>query len=388
MINLQKLMNTSKVQQFSKGTVIIRESDTDTDSMYIVLKGRVGVYKNLNEPNMIKLASLNSGSFFGEMSLFLNHGRTADVVADEDVTALRIYRHNAYEFFESQPEATYSLIRTLCSRIEGQNKHLTEHNISTEEIRAVVTLPEEERNGLGAPSLFPPGHGSYSYKIKPPEPDAVYPKQYQCPFCLHTFKKQIPRQSALKPVKTDVDLRVYYKGFEPLHFEIISCPMCYLSAVTSLFDKAQTSKESVLFEILSPYQGKYNLTGEAVTDINSMFIGMYLAELCAPVCFPNKIAVSARIWHRISWLYGDCGDAEMRAYAEDKALNLYTRAYQEATLPEDQVIRVQLIIAELSFRAKDMKTAAEFFIKVKSNKQAGSIYQRLAEDRIIEIRRK
>jgi hypothetical protein len=59
--------------------------------------------------------------------------------------------------------------------------------------------------------------------------------------------------------------------------------------------------------------------------------------------------------------------------------------YQSTDIPEDQISRIQLVIGELGFRTGDLKTASEFFIKVKLNKQAGAAYQHIAEDRISDI---
>ncbi len=381
-IDLRKLKDASQVSRFTAGTVIICEGDPDVSSMYITLQGNVSVYKHFGQPNQIKLATLAAGSFFGEMSLFLNQRRTADVVADETVTALKINSNNAYEFFETQPEATYSLIRTLCTRVDDFNKRLAGESLNTNDGTANTVNAE----GTVIEKLFLPGHKAYDFKIKPPRPDTVYPKKYECPFCLKVIEKDTPRQSIMHVLKTDTDLRTHYDGMEPLYFEVVTCPSCYMSAVAAQFEKASTAREKDLFEILAPYRGRFDFSGKLITDLDTMFAGLYLAALCAPYCYPKSDAVTARLWHRISWLYGDCGDTELQAVAGKNALDLYIKSYQGEDHQEEQTVRIQLIIAELSCVCGDLKNAAEFFIKVKSNRKAGAVYQRLAEDRLEEVK--
>ena len=93
-MELEQLKTLSSAKIFKAGKVIIQDGDTEADSMYIVLKGRVGVYKNHGKPNETLVTTLEPGDFFGEMALFLNEPRMATVAAQEDVLTLEINRLN------------------------------------------------------------------------------------------------------------------------------------------------------------------------------------------------------------------------------------------------------------------------------------------------------
>ena len=116
MIKIKLLKDMSSMKQFSSGSIIVRDGDAG-EEMYILLKGRVGVYKNHLGHNEILLTTLTPGNFFGEMTLFLKKSRSATVVALEDIVVLAINRMNTYKFFGAEHEAALSLIQTLCERI-------------------------------------------------------------------------------------------------------------------------------------------------------------------------------------------------------------------------------------------------------------------------------
>ena len=124
-MDLEKLKSISTAKAVKKGTILIREGDTETaSSMYIVLKGQVTVSKNFRQNNAVQLAKLGSGDFVGEMSLFLSESRTATAVATEDSIVLEITNNNVYEILSSNPEFAYSMMVTLCERVQSANKKI------------------------------------------------------------------------------------------------------------------------------------------------------------------------------------------------------------------------------------------------------------------------
>ena len=121
MAQLEKLRNMSSSRRYEEGTVIVREGDIN-DAMYIILQGKAAVYKNYLTFDQVHLADLAPGSFFGEMSLFLSKGCRATVVAEDgDVIVLYINRENVFELLSTQSDFTFSMISTLCDRLDKAN---------------------------------------------------------------------------------------------------------------------------------------------------------------------------------------------------------------------------------------------------------------------------
>jgi len=90
-------------------------------SMYVVLRGSVRVVKNYGKFNQLVVANLAPGDFFGEMSLFLMKPRTATVVTAEESIILEINQSNLYEMLRESPQMLFSILKTLCKRIDELN---------------------------------------------------------------------------------------------------------------------------------------------------------------------------------------------------------------------------------------------------------------------------
>jgi len=107
---------------YGKGEVIIVEGDTDSESLYYILTGSVEIRRNCGKVNEVLLATLNSGDFFGELSLFLKEPRTATVTAREYSTIMEVRKCNMHDFIDENPADAYSMMETLCVRFNNMLK--------------------------------------------------------------------------------------------------------------------------------------------------------------------------------------------------------------------------------------------------------------------------
>jgi CRP-like cAMP-binding protein len=113
-----------EVKHFDGFSHIVRQGDPG-DAMFFILHGEVRVRMLIGGKETI-LATLGKGDFFGEISLFDQGPRSADVVANEDVTALRISAAAFQKLAEAAPELAtpflFSMGRALALRIRNDNK--------------------------------------------------------------------------------------------------------------------------------------------------------------------------------------------------------------------------------------------------------------------------
>ena len=118
-------MQIANVRQFGE---IVKQGDPG-DSMYLVLDGEVRVRLLINGKESI-LAVLGPGEFFGEIALFDHGPRSADVVANQDSSLLKISASNFQRLASEAPElATPFLLamgKTLTQRIRADNKRYKE----------------------------------------------------------------------------------------------------------------------------------------------------------------------------------------------------------------------------------------------------------------------
>lgn len=76
---LAELANAGKMLSFEAGHVIFRAGD-DAEVIYVILEGKVCVYKDDEHHNRVELSLLEAGEFFGELALIDREPRSASVM--------------------------------------------------------------------------------------------------------------------------------------------------------------------------------------------------------------------------------------------------------------------------------------------------------------------
>ncbi len=109
------------VYSYMPDEILIEDGDYDM-SLFVLLSGEVGVYKN-----GILVSTIQAGDCFGEISFISGKPRTADVRAEKQVIAIRLnvaaYNRLPIEIREKIKD---SIILKLVSRIELMNNRHVE----------------------------------------------------------------------------------------------------------------------------------------------------------------------------------------------------------------------------------------------------------------------
>ncbi len=118
---------------FRPNQLIIKEHDVG-DCMYVVSGGTVCVTKTV-DGREIMLAALEVGDFIGEMCLFYEAPRSADVVARSECKLLKITRENFEALFQQRPDicAVFlrAVIRVVAMRLRSMDKKYADSMLSS-----------------------------------------------------------------------------------------------------------------------------------------------------------------------------------------------------------------------------------------------------------------
>jgi hypothetical protein len=104
---------------FPKNETVIREGERG-DTMYLVIKGEVGVFKGQEgEGGMkeIELDRIRAGDYFGEMALVEDVVRSATVRTSEESTLLVLDRQEFAEIVKEYPQIALHICKVLSQRI-------------------------------------------------------------------------------------------------------------------------------------------------------------------------------------------------------------------------------------------------------------------------------
>ncbi len=108
-LELRQLIEIGYRKRLRPGEILFQEGDPG-DAFYIILSGVVEVYtQKLNK----RLATLEVGQFFGELSLMLGIPRTATVAAQQEVTLFAINSKGFRRLLQEHPEFAEAIVQEL-----------------------------------------------------------------------------------------------------------------------------------------------------------------------------------------------------------------------------------------------------------------------------------
>lgn len=110
------------VRKFPKGAVIITEGDP-SDSIYVILSGRVKVYMTDGDRREVVLNICGPGSYLGELA-FDDAPRSASVMTLEPSTFSVLSGKQFRDFVIASPDAAIHLIRDLIRRVRALSENV------------------------------------------------------------------------------------------------------------------------------------------------------------------------------------------------------------------------------------------------------------------------
>jgi len=120
---LSLLTNMVARKSFARGTSIITAGGP-TDSLYIIISGRLKVMMSDDEGREVILAILGANEFFGEMSLVDDSPRSASVVAIEACELLSLAKRDFNKCLEDNFEMAMTVMRGLVKRLREADQKI------------------------------------------------------------------------------------------------------------------------------------------------------------------------------------------------------------------------------------------------------------------------
>jgi CRP/FNR family transcriptional regulator, cyclic AMP receptor protein len=110
-VALQSLANKGTLRTYAANTLVLTEGET-SDTLYIVVQGKVRVYVSGDQGREITLSEYVAGEFFGEMSLD-GGPRSASATTVTDTVLAAISKPLLTEHLKAHPEFAFEIINKL-----------------------------------------------------------------------------------------------------------------------------------------------------------------------------------------------------------------------------------------------------------------------------------
>ena len=121
-----KFLNLGEEQQFETHMSILRKGQVGRE-LFIICEGKISVWKD-----NVMLAELHKGDVFGELVLYRDHYRIANVQAEEPTRVLKFSRHFILDFF-AREDPKYLTIYNM-NMIENLRRKLIATNARVVEL--------------------------------------------------------------------------------------------------------------------------------------------------------------------------------------------------------------------------------------------------------------
>lgn len=115
---LEQVAEHGTVRTYPKNAVLIHEGDL-SDSLYVILKGKVKVYASDEDGKEIILNIQGPGEYFGELALIDAAPRSASVMTMEPSKLAVVSRADFENFLTLHPSVAIELIRSLAQRVRS-----------------------------------------------------------------------------------------------------------------------------------------------------------------------------------------------------------------------------------------------------------------------------
>jgi len=110
-------------KSYPRGTAIIAAGDV-TDSLYVIISGRLKVMISDDEGREVILAILGPNEFFGEMGLIDDAPRSASVVAIEACEVLALSKRDFKKCLEENFEMAMTVMRGVVKRLREADQKI------------------------------------------------------------------------------------------------------------------------------------------------------------------------------------------------------------------------------------------------------------------------
>ncbi len=144
-LEIDELMSRSQTKTYPVGSILCREGQIES-TFYILLEGKVDVFKTINNTDQRQLKSLEAGDFFGEMALIHNAPRGASVSAQTPITVLEIEKENFERVMQRSSTISQAMVREISARLR-QNDDMAIEDLkmrASELAEAYQKLAEQE----------------------------------------------------------------------------------------------------------------------------------------------------------------------------------------------------------------------------------------------------
>ena len=121
----EALQAAARTRRFRRGDIVFAEGESG-DALYVVIDGKVKIFRTSPDGRENMLAVLGPGELIGELSLFDPGPRTATASALTEVKLLGLGHGDLQPWLNARPEVAAALLRAVARRLRKTNDQMSD----------------------------------------------------------------------------------------------------------------------------------------------------------------------------------------------------------------------------------------------------------------------
>ncbi|MFZ5647466.1 MAG: DUF2225 domain-containing protein [Bacillota bacterium] len=368
---LARLAENIGTMKFESGQSILAEGQ-HCNNLFIVVSGRLEVYKSIDDNTEVVLQTLNRGGIFGETYILDGSPADSGLRAAEKSVVIFVDRLSVTTLFKDSPEFPKNYLKHVITRNrEGLSR---EDALIRTMLKSGLELPETYSvctPGSRISAAESQGINEITNAEDDGEENAdggvFFRKEYTCPLCRTRFNTLKPRQKYVVAEKMDEDFCMYYKTVNPIFYEINVCPKCGYSFNNSTSGNVRAEVRGSLARTLGSLWKSANYCGpRSIDDAIETF---KLAIECQRLRGADDAAMG-RLFLKRGWLYRYNNKKELELRDLERALNYIHKSY-DTMAPEDpkDEMNLMFLMGHLNLILGNENEALKWFVMITQHPQ-------------------
>ncbi|PIQ25530.1 hypothetical protein COW36_21020 [bacterium (Candidatus Blackallbacteria) CG17_big_fil_post_rev_8_21_14_2_50_48_46] len=134
---LKSLVDTGSIQEIEPDQTLFHEGDAG-DALYLILSGEVAILAKNDQGEDIPLASLEGGSFFGELALAEGGVRTATAITQSPCQLFKLKREAFFAQMAASPKLLSQVISAISEKVRSANQHLFQEQLQKQALQLEI----------------------------------------------------------------------------------------------------------------------------------------------------------------------------------------------------------------------------------------------------------
>ncbi len=120
---LDEFCNVAEIITTNKNDFIIKE-DEESMGLFFIVNGEFNVLKKIEENKYKRLKKIESGDFFGEMSILNNEVNSASVISEDDGTLIHLSCEAFQCLIENNVKLSFIIMKKLASILSERLRYM------------------------------------------------------------------------------------------------------------------------------------------------------------------------------------------------------------------------------------------------------------------------